>query len=95
MSDLRRDFEGRGKDWNTPLISSDVQRVPTSEKKIMTQEEIEAFFLNHNDPWYEKIQEAKTENEAEGMASDELDNWGEEYDSKDLIAVVRKIREQE
>ncbi len=64
---------------------------------MMSRDEIEAFFLNHDDPIYEQIQEAETEDEAEGIASDALndENLGPEYESRDLIAVVRKIREQE
>lgn len=60
----------------------------------MTQQEIEAFFLNHNDRLYEEIQEAETEDEAEGIASDALNEAGHNYESRDLINAVRNIRAQ-
>lgn len=59
----------------------------------MSQNEIEAFFLNHNDPWYEKIQQAGSEKEAIDMASRVLREQNQPaFDPKDVKAVVRKIR---
>jgi hypothetical protein len=60
----------------------------------MTREELEAFFLNHDDPIFEQIVDAETEDEAEGLASDALNDAGQDYEPRDLIAVVRKIRDE-
>lgn len=60
----------------------------------MTQQEIEAFFLNHDDPVFEMIQDAETDDEAEGIADDFLSEANQDYDKHDLIEVVRKIRIQ-
>lgn len=59
----------------------------------MTQNEINAFFLNHDSDLWEQIQEADSEDEAEGLASDALNDEQQVYESTDLLAVVRKIRE--
>lgn len=59
---------------------------------LLNQEQLEAFFLNHDDPFYEHIQEAETEDEAEGLADDALTDAGHTYEGMDLINVVRKIR---
>lgn len=59
----------------------------------LNQEQIEAFFLNHDDPVYEEIQEADTEEQAEDIADHALREAGQDYDdTKDLVTVVRKIR---
>ncbi len=86
----------QGKGWVDDPSDGGTVCCPTCDGDTnMTQDEIEAFFLNHDDPIYEQIQEAETEDEAEGIASDALNDEGLEYESRDLITVVRKIREQE
>jgi hypothetical protein len=62
----------------------------------VNRDELEAFFLNHDDPIFEQIRDAETEDEAEGIADDALADAGktsDDYSPRDLIAVVCKIRE--
>ena len=60
----------------------------------MDQMTIEAFFLNHNDPWYERIQDASSEKDAIQLATKALkDQQQPAFDPKDLKAVIRKIRQ--
>lgn len=60
----------------------------------MTDDELEAFFLNHDSPLFERIQDADTEEEAiytaeQALIDDEADIW---YDDEALDRVVKKIR---
>ncbi len=59
----------------------------------MTADELEAFFLNHDDPWFETIQEADSEGEAERLACEALDEAEVDYEGTMLMRVIRKIRE--
>lgn len=59
----------------------------------MTNTELEAFFLNHNDSYFEKIQNAKNLDDALVWAYEALDDEEIKVDSKQLITVVEKIRE--
>lgn len=59
----------------------------------MDEASIEAFFLNHDDPWFERIQEAASEKVAIDMATRVLiQALAPAFDKKDLKAVIRKIR---
>ena len=62
---------------------------------LRDRNEVEAFFLNHDDPVVEEIQEAETFDEAEGLAADYLADAEEDYDPADLAAVVRKLWEDD
>lgn len=59
----------------------------------MTQEEIEAFFLNHNEPHFENILDHDTDDEAFLHAAFVLMDGGHgtEVSLSDLLAVVLKI----
>ena len=57
---------------------------------MLTQQDIEAFFLDHDDPYYENIQDANTCEEAELIALNALKNA--KYNAIDLLTVVKKIR---
>lgn len=58
----------------------------------LNREQIEAFFLNHDEPVYELIQEAEDEETAEGVATHALRGAEQRYGAENLVAVVRKIR---
>lgn len=60
----------------------------------MDESTIEAFFLNHNDPWFERIQDADSEKVAIDMAAKVLRDQNQPaFSPKTLKAVVRKIRQ--
>jgi uncharacterized protein YqeY len=54
--------------------------------------EIEAFFLNHNDPIFEQIKNAKSEGQATGVAMKALKSVNAPVDGKLVKEVVVRIR---
>lgn len=63
--------------------------------KTLTQEEIEAFFLNSDGPEFEQIQNAKNDGQAMGMAMKTLKSADQKVLGDDVKAVVAKIRTAE
>ena len=60
--------------------------------KTLSQEEIEAWFLNHNDPLFEMIRDARAEGQAIGIAMKALKADSQDVLGDDVKAVVVKIR---
>jgi hypothetical protein len=58
--------------------------------KPMTVDEIETF-LNDDDDTLEQIDDCETLDEAEGVATDAMDEAGKVYDKHDLLAAVKKV----
>ena len=57
------------------------------------QQEIEAFFLDHDDPIVERIQEEDDEVLAVAIAAHALAaGWMPPWEPKDLVAVVHRLR---
>ncbi len=57
----------------------------------MSDYDLEAFLRREHT--CDAVQDADTDDEAEGFAADALAEAGHEYDPRQLITVVRKIRE--
>lgn len=62
--------------------------------KELTAQDIEAFFLNSNNPEFEQIQNAKADGQATGIAMKALKAAGLAVDGKLVGEVVKKIRGQ-
>lgn len=59
---------------------------------MASRQEIEAFFLNHDSPIFERIQEAEDMDAAEILATDCIEEDGMRFKKQDLLAVITKIR---
>lgn len=57
-----------------------------------TQQQIEAFFLDHNDPYFEMIQNAESETIALDIALVELQKISSNVDRSVVLAAVQRIR---
>lgn len=60
--------------------------------KFWTHQEIESFFLNHDDPIFESIRDAKSDGQATGIAMKALKCVNAPVDGKSVNEIVRKIR---
>lgn len=63
--------------------------------KTLSLDEIEAFFLNGDGPHFERIQDAKTEGQAIGIAMKEIKAAGLPVLSSDVVTVIKAIRAAE
>lgn len=61
--------------------------------KPWSLDELEAFFLNHDDPWVETIQEEETEDEALKTAFKAISGTSVVTSVKDMTIIVKKFRE--
>ena len=83
-----------GNDVRTSKLVKENEILNEYLPKMWSVEQIEAFFLNSNEPYFEQIIEAKGEGTAMGLAMRTLKSVNAPVDGKDVKLVIQKIRSQ-